>query len=120
MGKHVKDRRAESAHADREKHISELAHGGIGENFLDVVLRQRDGRREQRRGRADPGDQHQGRGRQGEQKMQPRRHVDARRDHGSGMDQRAHRRRAGHRVGQPDEQRNLRRFSGGADEQQQA
>ena len=35
------------------------------------------------------------------------------------MDQRAHRGRAGHGVGQPDEQRNLRGFARGADEQQQ-
>ena len=47
-------------------------------------------------------------------------HVNARGDHRRGVDQRGYGRRTGHRVGQPDVQRNLRRFTGGADEQQQA
>ena len=50
--------------------------------------------------------------------MHPRDHVNARRDHGGGVDQRADRRGAFHRVRQPDVERNLRRFADGADEQQ--
>ena len=46
-------------------------------------------------------------------------HVDAGGHHGRGVDQGADRRRTGHGVRQPDVQRNLRRFTGGADQQQQ-
>ena len=45
-------------------------------------------------------------------------HVNAGGDHRRGVNQRRHRRRAGHRVGQPNVQRNLRALAGGADEQQ--
>ena len=51
---------------------------------------------------------------------QPRDHVDAGGHHRRRVDQRRDRRRAGHRVGQPDVQRDLRRLAGGADEQQDA
>ena len=46
-------------------------------------------------------------------------HVHARRHHRRRMDQRRDRRRAFHRVRQPDVERNLRRLAGRADEQQQ-
>ena len=46
-------------------------------------------------------------------------HVDAGGHHRRGVDQRRDRRRAGHGVGQPDVERDLRRLAGGADEQQQ-
>ena len=46
-------------------------------------------------------------------------HVDARRDHRRGVDQRGDRRRAFHRVRQPDVERDLRRLAGRAEEQQQ-
>ncbi len=54
MGKNMEDRRAECAHADGEKHVAELAHGGIGQDFLNIVLRQRDRGGEECRGRANP------------------------------------------------------------------
>ena len=47
-------------------------------------------------------------------------HVDTGGHHGRRVNQRRHRRRPFHRVGQPDVQRNLRRLTGGTDEQQQA
>ena len=64
---------------------------------------------------------HDGRGlrRQLEQRGRARHHVDARRHHGGGVDQRGDRRGAFHGVRQPDVQRELRRFAGGADEEQQ-
>ena len=46
-------------------------------------------------------------------------HVNARRHHGGGVDQSGHRRGAFHGVRQPDIQRNLRRFSGSAQQHQQ-
>jgi hypothetical protein len=46
-------------------------------------------------------------------------HVDARRDHRCGMDERAHGRGTFHRVRQPRVQRNLRRFPDGPDQEAQ-
>ena len=56
VGHQMENRRGIAADADADKHVTELAHGGIGENFLDVVLRQRDRGGDQRRGDADHGD----------------------------------------------------------------
>ena len=81
-------------------------------------MRQRDGRGEQRRRRADQAIRSKRRRRQGKEEMQPRGHVDAGGHHGRGVDQRAHRRRPGHGVRQPDEQWDLRRLAGGADKKQ--
>ena len=60
MGEDVKDRRAERRHTDGQEHITELADGGIGQNFFYIVLGERDGGGEKRGGRADPGDEGQG------------------------------------------------------------
>ena len=49
----VEDAGRKSAHADAQEHVSELRNRGVGENFLDIVLRQADGRREERRRQAD-------------------------------------------------------------------
>ncbi len=43
----------ECAHAERQEHVSQLRHGGIGQHALDVVLHQADGGREDRGQRAD-------------------------------------------------------------------
>ena len=52
------------------------------------------------------------RGAQNVQEIHPCDHVDPRRDHRRGVDQGTDRRRAGHRVRQPDIERDLRRFAG--------
>ena len=48
----VEEARGEGADADAEEHEAELAHGGVGEHLLDVVLDERDRRREERGERA--------------------------------------------------------------------
>jgi hypothetical protein len=48
-----------------------------------------------------------------------RAHIDSGGHHGGRVDESGHWGRASHRVGQPDIQRNLRRLSGGAHQQQQ-
>ena len=47
------------------------------------------------------------------------RHINAGGHHGGGVDESGNRRGTGHRVRQPDVQRDLRRFAGSADQQQQ-
>ena len=103
--------------ADGGNHEAQLADGGIGQHLLDVVLRHGNGRREQRGGRAHHG-HHTLRGRrEGEKRVRAGHHVDTGGDHGRRMDQRGDRRRAGHGVRQPDEERDLRGFAGGANQE---
>ncbi len=52
----VKDSGSEGAYATRQKHVSQLADGGIGERSLDIGLHQRDGGGEKSGGAADHGD----------------------------------------------------------------
>jgi hypothetical protein len=105
--------------ADRERtgHVADLGDGGPGEHALDVVLRGRDERAEQQRdGRHDAQDRQDG---AGEQRVEARDHVDAGRHHRRGVDERGDRRGAGHRVGQPRVQRELRTLARHTGEQQQ-
>ena len=73
---------------------------------------------QQRGEAADPGDDLERRGVQ--QEEHPAEHVNARRHHRRGVDQRADRRGAFHGVGQPDVQRELRALAHRAAEDQQA
>ena len=113
----MKDGGGESANAAGEKHVTELRNSRVGQNFLDVVLRQADGGGEQRRGGADDGHQEHRERRVGVNRGTAHHHVNSRRNHRGCVDQSRHRSRAGHSVGQPNEQRNLRALSGGADEE---
>ena len=54
-----------------------------------------------------------------EEDVAARDHVDAGGDHGGGVDEGGDRRGAFHRVGQPDVERDLRGFAGGAEDQEQ-
>ena len=115
----VKDSGSEGAYATRQKHVSQLADGGIGERSLDIGLHQRDGGGEKCGGAANRGDGKHGQRRLDEEHVRARHHVHARGHHGGGMDQRADGRGAFHGVGQPDVKRELCRFSGGPGEQEQ-
>ena len=116
----VEDASRECADAAGQKHVTQLADGGIGQHALDVVLHQADGGRPDGRRRADACHQRQRRGRKREKRVRARHHVNARRHHGRGVDQGADRRGAFHGVRQPDVERNLRGLSRGADEEQNA
>ena len=120
MGEDVEDAGGKGSDAEREKHVAELRDGGVGEDPLDVVLHEADGRGEDRGQRADDGDRLHRRWREHEQRVRARDHVDARRDHGRGMDQSGNRRGAFHGIGQPDVERKLRRFAAGSDEEKQS
>ena len=79
-------------------------------------LREGDGRGEERGEGADPRRRpSSASGDSANSGVQPRDHVDAGGHHRRGVDQRRDRRRTGHRVGQPDVERDLRRLAGRAD-----
>ena len=80
-------------------------------------LHDADGGGEERGGRADDGDDAEREGRAVEEDVAARDHVDAGGDHGGRVDERGDRRRAFHRVGQPDVEGNLRGLAGGAEDQ---
>ena len=118
VGHQVEDARGIGADAAAEEHVAKLRNSGVGENFFDVGLHQADGGGIEGRERAHNRDHQHGDRRAREQRIHPRDHVNARGDHGCGVDQRADRRGAFHRVRQPHVERNLRGFADGADEQQ--
>ncbi len=114
----MEDRRREGAYARAQEHEAELRDRGIGEDALDIVLKESDGSGEERRRAADDRDDGQRRGRVGVENSAARGHVNARGHHGRRVDEGRDRGRAFHRVGKPDVERNLRGLAGGADEQQ--
>ncbi len=120
VGDHVEHARHERPGADGEEHVAELGDGRVREHLLDVVLRHRgeggDERGEQRRPRAITSLAHPD---SSDQRVEAGEQEDARGDHGRRVDQRGDRRGAGHGVGQPHEQRQLRRLAGGGEEEQQ-
>ena len=116
----MEHRGRQRADAEREHHVAELADRRIGEDSLDLALRQGDARGEDRRKTSDPGDQIHEEGRRREDEVGARDEVDARDDHRRRMNERGDGRRAFHRVGQPDVQRELARFSNRPDEEEEA
>ncbi len=108
VGQQVEDRRGVGAGGQAARHVRELADCGVGENAFQVVLRERGQGGAEHAERGDDG-QHVERGAGGEERgEEPGHDEDAGGDHGGGVDQRADRRRAGHRVGEPGVQRHLR------------
>ena len=114
---HVEDADDESADAAGEEHEAELRDRGVGQNLLDVVLRDADGRGEQGRQRADDCHDEHHRLRVLEDDVRARQHVEAGGDHRRRVDERRDRGRAGHRVGQPDVQGYLGGLAASADEE---
>ena len=116
----VENCRGPGADAQGEKHVTDLADGRIGQNAFDVALGHGRKRRHQHGDRANHRHRVDGDGRQQEQFVQTGNQVNARRDHGGRVDQRADRCRAGHRIRQPGLQGQLRGFAHGSANQQQA
>ncbi len=120
VGHQVKEARRVGADGDAHDHVADLRHRRVGDHALDVRLGEADRAGDQERERADHGADVLGGGGAFEQRVHARDQVDAGGDHRRGVDQRADRRRALHRVGQPRVKRDLRRLGEGADQQQQA
>ena len=56
MGHHMKNTCSISTYTKGKEHESELTDGGIGQNFLDIILFQRNRCSKQGSGNADDGD----------------------------------------------------------------
>ena len=93
--------------AERAHHEAELGDGREGQHALDVVADERHRRRHEGGDAADPGRGEHRVGRGEEDEVKAGHDEDAGRDHGRGVDEGRAGRRAFHRVGQPDEQREL-------------
>ncbi len=119
VGEDMEHAGGKGAHAQRQKHVSQLRNRRVGEHSLDVVLHQRNAGGEKRRQAADDRHDLHGFRRQREQGVAARHHINAGGDHGCRMDQRGDRRGTFHGVRQPDIKRNLRRFTAGSNQQQQ-
>ena len=119
MRHQVEDRRRPSADAERHEHVADLAHGGVGEDALEVALRQRGERGEEQRHQTHHGDIVLRIRREQVQILHPGDEVNAGGHHRGRVDERRDGRGASHRVRQPCLQRHLRRLADRAAEQQQ-
>jgi hypothetical protein len=120
MCEHMEKAGGERAHADAQEHEPKLAHSGIREHLLDVVLHQRNGRCKQRGKGANTSNQRHNAGSEYEYEVQTADQIDARGDHGRCVYERGHWSGAGHGVGKPDIQRHLCAFARGSKQQHQA
>ena len=119
MRHQVENGRVPRLNAQRQEHVTNLAHGGVREHAFDVGLHQRGKACQHQRNRTDNTHQMQNfRGHQ-EQAMGTRNQVDTGGDHGRGVNQRGDRGWTRHRVGQPCLQRQLRGFTHSATQQHQ-
>ena len=120
VGHQVKQPGGVGADGHAHDHVADLRHRRVGDHALDVRLHERDRAGDQQRQRPDHRADVLRGGRAFEQRVHARDQVHAGGDHRRGVDQRADRRRALHRVGQPRVQRDLRGLGERADEQQHA
>ena len=120
MRQQVEHRDGINAHTGSHEHVAQLRTGGICDDALDVVLHQAHGRSKER-GRGTDENNHLLRlGRVFEQRRHAANKEHTGGDHGRGVDQRGHRCRAFHRVGQPRVQEQLGGFTHRTNEQQHA
>ena len=102
---HVKDADHKRAHAAGHEHEAQLGNGGVGQNFLDVVLRDANRCGKQRGSGSNQSNDHHHGLRVLEDNVGARHHVESGRHHGRGVDQRRNRCWPGHRIRQPHVQR---------------
>ena len=119
VGQEVVGRRGRGTDREGGQHVGQLADGGVGQNSLDVVLRECGQCAAQHGDAGNDGHHRQGRRRGEEHRIEPGNEIDAGCDHRGCVDQRTDGRRSGHRVGQPGVQRELRRLAHDPAQQQQ-
>ena len=102
-----------AAHSQAGHHVAQLRNCRVGQNALDIVLRYGNQRRKHRCRSAHPGHHRQRGGRSTGQRpglhewINPRNQINSSGHHGRCVNQRRNRRRALHRIRQPDMQRKL-------------
>ena len=116
VGEQVEYPRGEAERAHREDHEAELADGGVGEGAFEVVLGEGEDSAEEGGEQPDGGDGVEDARGVDEHGREAGEEVDAGDHEGRGVDERAHRRGALHRVGEPDVEGELGRLAGHADE----
>src|SRR5208283_4115749 len=117
--KKVKNAGAVCTYAACEKHVAELAHGGISDDALYIILNQGDGGGKQACSCSGNSNNSHCDGRQTEYRVEARHHKNTGSNHGSRMYQGTHRCRALHRIRQPHMKRYLGGFSDRTAEQKQ-
>ena len=123
VGEEVEHARLAVDEADGHHHVAELGKGRVGEHALDVVLLGGHQCGDERGDSASPGDDVAGLEAfevfKAEGELQAEEHVNARRDHGGGVDQSGNGGRAFHGVGQPDVERELGGLADGTAEDEE-
>ena len=114
MRHEVEDAGCKRADTKREKHVTELAHGGVSKHAFDVILNKCDRCGEECRNGADHRDHRHGLWRHLINKIAAGNHVNAGSNHRRRVNQRADRSWTFHRIGKPDVQRNLSRLTRGS------
>ncbi len=99
-----------AAHAGQRGDQPQVADGGIGQQPFQVVAPGRDHRADDQRHHAGPGHDPEPRIRRPQHRREPHQQEHPRLYHGGRMQIGADRRRRGHGVGQPEMERELRRF----------
>ena len=113
VGHEMKNARPIGADTYSQEHETQLAYGGVGEDFLNVVLGKTYRGGKKCRQHADNSNNHHGVRRHIVQKIKPGYHIYPCGDHRCRVNERAYRRRAFHGIGQPHVKGYLRRFSHG-------
>ena len=113
--------RQPGAHPEPKHHVAELRHRRVGQHLLDVVLHEGQRRGDDDRDSPDHGDQVHVRAADieagVEDRVQPGHQEDASDHHRRGVQQRRHRGRSGHRVGEPGVERELARLANAGNKQ---
>ena len=112
--------RGEGPDAAGQEHVAQLRDRRVRQHLLDVVLHQADRSREEGRETPDHSHDEHRVGREAEQHVAARHHIDARRHHRRRVDQRGDGRGPGHGVRQPDVEGKLGRLAAGSEEEEQA
>ncbi len=101
MGHQMEDSSAECTHAHAQEHVTQLADGRIGQNFLDIVLTESNGSCIDGSRHADYGNDRHGDGCHAVEYITPGDHVYPCGHHGGRVDKGTDRRGTFHGIGEP-------------------
>ena len=120
--KHMEHRRHRSqwrAQAHQKRDQAQMTHGGVSQQTLEIVLKDGDEGGKQHGDQAHRGDNRLEIARSGQHRVQAHEQENTRLDHGGRVQIGRHRRGRGHRIGQPEVERELRAFGKGPQQNQE-